>query len=114
MSQLLKDVCLLFTIDPTVINLGLHLNGNISVFAGHCRGVMPDHLSKVWCIDIEAAKKTLEITTQLGKHKVDDLRIRIFSNNNRMLQYKRINKHFFIDTFFVTKKTKSTLGNTCM
>ena len=31
-----------------------------------------------------------------------------------MLRYKRINTHFFTDTFFVTKKAKSIRGNTCM
>ena len=31
-----------------------------------------------------------------------------------MLIYQRINTHFFTDTFFVTKKAKSTIGNTCM
>jgi len=32
-----------------------------------------------------------------------------------MLRYKRINKHFFMDTFFATKKAgKSSHGNNCM
>ena len=30
-----------------------------------------------------------------------------------MLQFKCINIHFYIDTFFFTKKAESTCGNTC-
>ena len=37
-----------------------------------------------------------------------------FSANNRMLQYKCINTHFFTDAFFITKKAKSTCGITCI
>ena len=31
-----------------------------------------------------------------------------------MLRDRRINSHFFTDTFFVTKRAKYTRGNTCM
>ena len=31
-----------------------------------------------------------------------------------MLRYRRLNYHFFTDTFFVTKKARSTRGYTCM
>ena len=113
-SQPWKNSCPLFTIDPSIIDLGLNLDGNVSALAYCTRGVTPDHLSKLWRIDIEAAKKTLEITTQLRKHEVDDPLTRNFSTNDRMFQYKRINTHFFTDTFFVMKKAKSTCGNTFM
>ena len=50
----------------------------------------------------------------MRKHEVKGPLTRNFSTNDRMLQYKRINTHFFTDTFFVTKKAKSTCDNTCM
>ena len=31
-----------------------------------------------------------------------------------MLRYRQIKSHFFTDTFFVTKKAKSTKRHTCM
>ena len=100
---------------PSIIDLGLNLDGNISTTtASCCSGVTPDHLLKLLRIDIEAAKKTLECTTQLRKQEVEGPLTRNFSTNNRMLQYKCINTHFFIDTFSITKKGKSTCGNTCM
>ena len=113
-SQPQKNSCPLFTTNPSIIDLGLNLDGNVSASAHCTRGVTPDHLSILWRIDIETTMKTLEITTLLRKHEVDDPLTKNFSTNNRMLQYKRINTHFFTDTFFVTKKTKSTCGNTCM
>ena len=103
-----------FTTDPSIIDLGLNLDGNISASAYFTRVATPDHLSKPWRIDIEAAKKMLEITTQLRKHEVDGPLTRDFSTNNRIHCYKRIDTHFFRHTFFVTKRSKSTCGNTCM
>ena len=37
---------------------------------------------------------------------------RQYSTNDRMLRYKRVNEHFFMDTFFVKGKP-STRGYTC-
>ena len=84
-SQPQKNSCPLFTTNPSIIDLGLNLDENGSVSAYRTCGVIPDHLSKLWCIDIEAAKKTLEITTQLRKHEVDGPLTRNFSTNDRML-----------------------------
>ena len=106
-TQPQKDTCLLFTIDPSIIDLGQIHNGNISTLAGHWRGVIPNHQTKFWCIDVEAANETLEITTKLRKHKVDGPLTRNFSTNDWVLQYQHINTHFFTDTFFVTPKVKS-------
>ena len=78
------------------------------------KGVKPAALAKVWRIDVATAKRTLEVTTQLQHQDADSSLSRNFSTNDRMLRYKRINTHFFTDTFFVTKKAMSTRGNTCM
>ena len=72
------------------------------------------HLSKVWRIDLESAKRTLEATTQSRIHTPNGSLSRNFSTNDRMLRYKRIMEYFFMDTFFATKKAgKSTRGHTC-
>ena len=93
-SQLRKNSCPLLTTDPSTIDSGLNLDGNVSALAYCTRGVTPDHPSKLWRIDIKAAKKTLEITTQSRKKEVDGPLTRNFSINNRMLWYKRINTLF--------------------
>jgi hypothetical protein len=73
-----------------------------------------EHLSKVWCIDLERAKLTLDITTQnCGRVDNQDLS-RNYGTNNKMLRYKRIQEYFFMDTFFATKKAgKSSRGHAC-
>jgi hypothetical protein len=85
-----------------------------AAMAGKPNGVTAKHLSKVWKIDIETAKKTIDVTTQLRQHESNASMSRNYSTNDRMLRYKRINSHFFTDTFFVTKKAKSQRGNICM
>jgi len=37
--------------------------------AGRARGVTPEHLSKIWSIDYETAKRTIDITSQHLKHE---------------------------------------------
>jgi len=85
-----------------------------ATMVGRPTGVTAKHLPKVWKIDVETAKKTIEVTTQLRQHEADASLSRNYSTNDRMLRYKRINSHFFTDTFFVTKKAKSQRGNNCM
>jgi hypothetical protein len=85
-----------------------------ATMAGQPNGVTAKHLSKVWKIDVDTAKRTIEVTTQLSQHEADASLSRNYSTNDRMLRYKRINSHFFTDTFFVTKKAKSQWGNNCM
>lgn len=62
-SQLRKDTCTFLAIDPSIIDLGLNVNNNITTTANNRREFSPDHLAKVWRIDVEAAKKLLEVTT---------------------------------------------------
>ena len=96
----LTDVGALFE-DPTIVEV-------LAVHAEQPKGVKPVDLDKVWQIDVDTALCTLEITTQLEQQEKDGNISRNFSTNNRML------RHFFTDTFFVTKRAKSTRGNTCM
>ena len=84
-----------------------------SITAGRQTGVKASHLSKIWGIDIETARRTLEVTTQLRQQDTGSLSWN-FSTNDRMLRCKQINCAFFTDTYFVTGKAKSTWGNTMM
>ena len=52
---------------------------------------------------MNTAKQTIDVTTQLCKHGETDHLHRQFSTNDRILQYKLIKTHFFMDTFHVTK-----------
>ena len=100
-----------------------HQNGTInldeimSIGAAHglrSRGLDASHLSKVWRIDYESAKRTIDITTQHSQRTDNPVLTRNFSTNDRMLRYRRIHEYFFMDTFFATSKSgKSSRGNTC-
>jgi multidrug resistance efflux pump len=70
-----------------------------ATMAGRPNGVTAKHLSKVWKIDAETAKRTFEVTRQLRQQKADASLSRNYSTNDRKLRYKRINSHFFTDTF---------------
>ena len=72
------------------------------------------HLAKIWRIDYETAKRTLDVTTQNRGHTTNPDLTRNYSTNDRMLRYRRINEHFFMDTFFATKAAgKSSRGHNC-
>ena len=54
------------------------------------------------------------MTSQNSKRTDNPTLSRNYGTNDRMLQYKRINEYFFMDTFFATKKAgKSSRSNTC-
>ena len=75
------------------------LESEIGATATRARGVTPERLSKIWSIDIETAKRTIELTSQHVKHEGGSHLKRRYSTNDRMLRYKRIQTHFFMDTF---------------
>lgn len=82
--------------------------------AGKATGVDAEHLSKIWRISWDDAKRTIDVTTQNSVRTQDPTLSRNYGTNDRMLRYKRINTYFFMDTFFATKKGgKSSRGNTC-
>lgn len=78
------------------------------------RGASPDHLSKIWRIDLPTACRTITVTSQLKKQDTSGAFSRNYSMNDCMLRYRRIHSCFFTDTFFVTKKARSIRGNACM
>ena len=85
-----------------------------AVSAGKPRGVDATHLSKVWRISYDDAKRTLDVTTQNSIRPSDPSLSQNYGTNDRMLRYRRIKDYFFMDTLFATNKGgKSSRGNTC-
>ena len=80
------------------------------VEAGKQRVITPGMLAKIWRIDYDSVKGTLETTTQLNRQDASNSLSRKFSTNDRMLQYKRINSCFFIDTMIATETGTSSRG----
>jgi hypothetical protein len=82
--------------------------------ASRPKGIDANHLSKTWRIDLETAKKTIDVTSQHSV-RTDNPKLSCnYGTNDRMLRYKRIHEHFFMDTFFATKKAgKSSRGHAC-
>ena len=75
-----------------------------STNASRPRGVTPEHLSKIWRISQEDAKRMINTTTQTSVRTQDPTLPRNYGTNDHMLHYKRIQDYFFMDTFFATKK----------
>ena len=61
------------------------LEAELSAVGQAAKGVTAEHLSKVWSIDLDTAKKRIGITTQLCKHRESDHFHRQYSTNDRML-----------------------------
>ena len=78
-------------------------------------GITPERLAKVFRIDEATAKQTLQVTTQAIRRTENPTLERQFTTNDRKLRYRRIKDHFFMDTFFVSKKLGvSRRGFSCM
>jgi hypothetical protein len=90
---------------------------DIMVSAAHASkptGITAAQLSKTWRIDMDAAERTIGITSQHSQRTDNPTLSRNYGTNDRMLRYKRIHEYFFMDTFFATKKAgKSTRGHSC-
>ena len=68
------------------------------------KGISAEQLSKVWKIDLDLAKNTLDVAMQNCKRVKDPSLSRNYSTNDRMLRYKRIAQFFFMDNFFATRR----------
>ena len=85
-----------------------------AVQKGRHKGVDPVHLAKIWRIDEDIAKKTIDITTQRSVRKDYLMVSRNYGTNDRMLRYKHLKEYFYMDTLFATKIfKKSSRGNIC-
>ena len=85
-----------------------------STNASRPRGVTPEHLSKIWRILQEDAKRTINTTTQTSVRMQDPMLSCIYGTTDCIIRYKCIQDYFFMDTFFATKKGgRSCRGHTC-
>ena len=94
------------------------LSKEVEVAATHARkpkSMDAEHLSKIWGIDLEKAEATIDITSQHSTRKETSHLARNYGTNDRALRYRRIDRYFYMDTFFATQKKgfKSSRGNTC-
>jgi len=75
-------------------------------------GITAEDLVQNWGISLEAAKRTVEGTTQRGVRTVGCPTLsRRFRTNDRQLRYRRIRTDIFTDTMFSSVKSKR--GNKC-
>ena len=79
---------------------------------GKHKGVEPNHLAKIWRIDHDVTKKTIDITTQRSVQSDNPKLSRNYGTNDRMLRYKHLKEYFCMDMLFATKTSKWILGQT--
>ena len=78
-------------------------------------GVTPKELSKIFRIDEDRARRTINSTTQRLRRSKNPTLSRRYSTNDRTLRYRHVNELFYTDTFFATGKAhKTKRGNSCM
>ena len=78
------------------------------------RNIEAEHLSKIWRIDLNTAKITLDAISQHNTTHPESNLTGSFTTNDRMLWYKRIKEHFFMDNFFATINMEKYLrGSRC-
>ena len=111
-----NEECDIFSIsdDPNFMHWdNIDFASDSSAQAGNLKTISADFLSKIWNIDNSTATMVLDQNTQLNHQGTNnDLPGQVLTND-RMLQYKRVNRQFFTDTFFVTASGVSTRGNNC-
>ena len=87
------------------------LDPEVSAMATRGKGVTLERLLKIQSININTAKRIIDLTSQYVKHTESDHLKRKYLTKGRMLWYKRIRAHFFMDTFQVTAKAISEDDN---
>ena len=88
-----------WSVNIDISSLENMVDQELGAVSTRAKGVTPERLSKIWSIDIETAKKTIGLTSQHVNHVDSDHLKRRYSTNDKMLRYKRIRSHFFMDTF---------------
>ena len=113
-SSTCKDDDMIFDLDSKGAQEKVEEFFSHATNASRPRGVTPEHLSKVWCISPEDARRTIDTTTQTSVWTQDPTLSCNYSTNNHMLRYRHIQDYFFMDTFFATKKGgQSSQGHMC-
>ena len=88
-----------FDLDSIMVN---------TVYGEPNQGVKASHLSKIWRIDENIAKHTLDITTQRSVRKYKPKLSHTYGTTDRMLRYKHLKEYFYMDTLFATSKSKNS------
>ena len=87
------------TVQATIDGLGNEDDMNAffssGVHGGPEVGVDARHLSKVWRISYEDAKRTINATTQYDTHTPNPVMNQNYTTNDRTLRYKRITQYFY-------------------
>ena len=77
-------------------------------------GVTPEHLSKIWRVSPEDARRTIDTTTQTSVWTQDPTLSCNYGTYDPMLRYQCIQDYSFMETFFATKKGgRSSHGHMC-
>ena len=58
------------------------------------------HLAKTWRIDLDSAKRMLDITSHNSAQTYNPTLPQNYGTNNHMLQYKHTKEYFFMESFF--------------
>ena len=83
-----------------------------AVNAGKSKESNSAHLSKIWCVDLKAADRNLNVTTKNSNCTNYPTLLPSYGTNYRMLRYKRIQEYIIMDKFFATNKSgKKSRGN---
>ena len=79
------------------------------VHRGHGHGIKASNLSKIWCVDKDIVKHTLKVATHQQSIRKDNPKLSgNYGTNYRMLKYKHLKEFFYMDTLFVTSKSKKS------
>ena len=73
--------------EPTIGDLDLDSFCASDTHAEAPKGISADQLSKVWKIDLESAKRTLDVTTQKCKRSNDPTLSRNYSTNSLVSEH---------------------------
>jgi len=117
-NKLVNDLNCILGLSKYCVSIGACASSNdrsnflcSAVHAETPKSINADHLSKVWQISKDQAQRTLDATTQRVRRSDDIGLSRNYPTNDRMIRYRRIQQHFFMDTFFAS--VKSLRGYTC-
>ena len=109
-SPCLNDDTFIAVMESNVCT-GVQTNGQLHSSAKK-PGISAENLVQNWGIGLEAARRTVQATTQRAIRTVGCPTLsRRFRTNDRQLRYRRIRTDLFTDTMFYTVKSKR--GNNC-
>ena len=99
-------VRLLASVRTELPNTALPLRTVKAVVRGDTRAELtPEHVAKAWHIELQAATRTLQVTTQMGVRAIRHPAQRHFRTAMPHLQYPRLMGTWYADTLFFSVKS---------